>query len=67
MQKIKHLTICCCLFVLANSSMIAQEITRADYKIIPTVKSLLMDTSKVFTLKEGMTVAYDADNQKRNN
>ena len=64
MQKIKHLTICCCLFVLVNSSMIAQKITRADYKIIPTVKSLLMDTSKVFTLKEGMTVAYDANNQK---
>jgi hypothetical protein len=47
--------------------MIAQETTRADYKIIPTVKSLQMDTSKVFTLKEGMAVAYDADNQKRNN
>ena len=67
MLKIKHLTICCCLFVLVNSSMIAQETTRADYKIIPTVKSLLMDTSKVFTLKEGVAVAYDADNQKRNN
>lgn len=67
MQKIKHLTICCCLFVLANGSMIAQKTTRADYKIIPTVKSIQMDTSKVFTLKEGMTVAYDADNQKRNN
>jgi hypothetical protein len=47
--------------------MIAQETTHADYKIIPTVKSLQMDTSKEFTLKEGMTVAYDADNQKRNN
>ena len=67
MQKIKHLTICCCLFVLVNSSMIAQEITRADYKIIPSVKSIQMDTSKVFTLKEGMTVDYDANNQKRNN
>ena len=64
MLKIKHLTICCCLFVLVNSSMIAQKTTRADYKIIPSVKSILMDTSKVFTLKEGMTVAYDANNQE---
>ena len=41
--------------------MIAQETTRADYKIIPTVKSLQMDTSKVFTLKEGVAVAYDTE------
>jgi hexosaminidase len=61
-MKIKHITICCCLFVLANGSMRAQNVTRADYQIIPAPKSVKVDTTKCFTLKDGMTIVYDAEN-----
>ena len=35
---------------------------RADYRVIPLPKSIQTDTTKVFTLQPGMTIAYDASN-----
>ncbi len=35
---------------------------RADYRVIPLPKSIQTDTTKVFTLQSGMTIAYDASN-----
>ena len=35
---------------------------RADYRVIPLPKSIQTDTTKVFTLQSGMTIAYDANN-----
>ncbi|MBR4994550.1 MAG: beta-N-acetylhexosaminidase [Alistipes sp.] len=37
---------------------------RADYRIIPTPKSVEVDTLQYFTLAEGMGIAYDADNEE---
>ena len=34
---------------------------RADYRIIPLPKTIETDTTKVFTLHDGMNVAYDAN------
>lgn len=33
---------------------------RADYRIIPQPKQVQIDTTKVFTLQDGMAIAYDA-------
>ena len=33
---------------------------RADYRIIPQPKSVQTDTTQVFTLQNGMAIAYDA-------
>lgn len=35
---------------------------RADYRVIPLPESIQTDTTKVFTLQPGMTIAYDASN-----
>ena len=47
------------LLVCAAATVMAQ---RADYRIIPLPKSVETDTTKVFTLRAGMGIAYDSGN-----
>ena len=47
------------LFVCAAATVVAQ---RADYRIIPLPKSVETDTVRVFPLRTGMGIAYDAGN-----
>ena len=45
------------MIVLAPALMMAE---RADYRVIPLPKSVQMDSTQVFTLQNGMGIAYDA-------
>ena len=45
------------LLMLAPALMMAE---RADYRVIPLPKSVQMDSTQVFTLQNGMGIAYDA-------
>ena len=47
------------LLVCAAAAVVAQ---RADYRIIPLPKSVETDTARVFPLRTGMGIAYDAGN-----
>ena len=47
------------LLVCAAATVVAQ---RADYRIIPLPKSVETDTARVFPLRTGMGIAYDAGN-----
>ena len=39
-------------------------LSRADYRIVPLPTSIEQDTTKVFTLQNGMGISYDADNKE---
>ena len=56
----KHLYIFIILY-FCISPIVAQ---RADYRIIPQPKSVEVDTTQVFTLRDGMAIAYDAANDE---
>jgi len=56
----KHFYIFIILY-LCISPIVAQ---RADYRIIPQPKSVEVDTTQVFTLRDGMAIAYDAANDE---
>ena len=43
---------------------LAATAQRADYRIIPLPKSEVTDTTQVFVLKTGMSIAYDASNEE---
>lgn len=49
------------LLFLAGNSVWAQ---RANYNIIPLPKNIKTDTTQVFSLQEGMGIAYDASNNE---
>ena len=44
------------------SMPLSMKAGRADYRVIPLPQSIQTDTTKVFTLQAGMTIAYDAGN-----
>ena len=44
------------------SMPLSMKAGRADYRVIPLPQSIQADTTKVFTLQAGMTIAYDASN-----
>ena len=44
------------------SMPLSMKAGRADYRVIPLPQSIQTDTTKVFTLQAGMTIAYDSGN-----
>ena len=55
MKKYLFLILMTCVPALANAE-------RADYRIIPQPKSVQVDSTNTFTLRPGMSIAYDAGN-----
>jgi len=49
--------------LLLTGQTYAQTLT-ADYRIIPLPKSTVTDSTKLFTLKTGMGISYDATNEE---
>ena len=54
MKRITSIILLACVTITAIAD-------RADYRIIPLPKTIETDTTKVFTLHDGMSVAYDAN------
>ena len=55
MKKYLFLILMTCVPALANAE-------RADYRIIPQPKSVQVDSTNTFTLRPGMSIAYDSGN-----
>lgn len=55
MKKYLFLILMTCVPALANAE-------RANYRIIPQPKSVQVDSTNTFTLRPGMSIAYDAGN-----
>lgn len=53
MKRITSIILLACITIAAIAD-------RADYRVIPLPKSVETDTTQVFTLRDGMNVAYDA-------
>lgn len=54
MKRITSIILLACVTITAIAD-------RADYRIIPLPKTIETDTTKVFTLHDGMSVAYEAN------
>ena len=52
------------IFIFLYFCIFPSVAQRADYRIIPQPKSVETDTTQVFTLQDGMTIAYDAANEE---
>lgn len=56
-----YLSVLMLLVAVAGSTAVAQ---RANYDVIPLPKEVKMDSVNVFTLRQGMGIAYDATNEE---
>lgn len=52
------------LTLVVAFATLATMAQRADYRIIPLPKSEVTDTTQVFVLQSGMSIAYDASNEE---
>lgn len=50
------------LILASHIFMLCIMAQRADYAVVPLPKSIMTDTTQVFTLRSGMGIAYDSDN-----
>lgn len=50
------------LILASHLFMLCVMAQRADYAVVPLPKSIMTDTTQVFTLRSGMGIAYDSDN-----
>ena len=54
------------LFLFLSLSLVelSAEVAKVDYHVIPMPKEVIVDTSKVFVLRDGMGIAYDAADEE---
>ena len=54
------------LFLLLSVSLVelSAEVAKVDYQVIPMPKEVIVDSSKVFVLSDGMGLAFDASDEE---